>query len=107
MSGANLLQDIPDDLTREVIEVLACATDLRIERIVSRGHCTPAQDWYDQDLEEWVLVLRGAGIIGFDDGSELRLGPGEHILIPAHRRHRVLWTDPTDETIWLAVHFRR
>ena len=27
------------------------------------------------------------------------------VNIPAHRRHRVEWTDPHEPTIWLAVHY--
>jgi cupin 2 domain-containing protein len=30
--------------------------------------------------------------------------PGDHVHIPAHRRHRVEWTDPAQATVWLAVH---
>jgi len=30
---------------------------------------------------------------------------GDYLLIAAHRRHRVEWTDPAVATIWLAVHF--
>ena len=26
-------------------------------------------------------------------------------LIPAHRRHRVEWTDPEAPTVWLALHY--
>jgi cupin 2 domain-containing protein len=34
------------------------------------------------------------------------MGPGDHVHIPAHRRHRVEWTDPAQPTVWLAVHHR-
>lgn len=79
----------------------------RIERIVSRGHASPpGGQWYDQDRDEWVIVLRGAAILEFEAGSEsIELGPGDHVTIPAHARHRVTWTDPETETVWLAVHF--
>jgi cupin 2 domain-containing protein len=31
--------------------------------------------------------------------------PGAYVHIPAHRKHRVEWTDPNQPTIWLAVHY--
>ena len=34
------------------------------------------------------------------------LYPGDHLLLRAHVRHRVEWTDDSGPTIWLAVHYR-
>ncbi len=31
--------------------------------------------------------------------------PGDFVLITAHRRHRVEWTDRDQKTIWLALHY--
>ena len=45
--------------------------------------------------------------LGFADGSERALAPGDWAVIPARCRHRVAWTDPAGETLWLAVHPRR
>ena len=36
----------------------------------SRGQSSPAQGWYDQDHDEWVVVLRGAAVIAYPDGNE-------------------------------------
>lgn len=36
--------------------------------------------------------------------GERVLAPGDHLLLPAHCRHRVAWTDTEKPTIWLAVH---
>ncbi|MBJ7252961.1 MAG: cupin, partial [Acetobacteraceae bacterium] len=38
------------------------------------------------------------------DGSSRELKPGDWALLPALCRHRVAWTDPAVETLWLAVH---
>ena len=76
---------------------------LRIERIVSSGQVSP--DWYDQDQDEWVLLLEGGAHLLIEGEGELVLGPGDHLLIGAHVRHRVTWTDPERPTIWLAIHF--
>ena len=101
----NLLEGIPDLLTEERFEELASAESVTVERIVSRGHTSPETGWYDQPRHEWVLVLQGRGVVAFKEDEEVTLGPGDHLLIPAHRRHRVAWTAPDEVTVWLAVHY--
>jgi len=101
----NLLEGIPDLLTEERFEELASAESVTVERIVSRGHTSPETGWYDQPRHEWVLVLQGRGVVAFEEDEEVTLGPGDHLLIPAHRRHRVAWTAPDEVTVWLAVHY--
>jgi cupin 2 domain-containing protein len=102
----NLLDSIPGLTGEEVFEQVFDAGPVRIERIVSRGHTSPASGWYDQVEHEWVLVLQGSGKILFEGGREFLLRVGDHLHIPAHQRHRVAWTDPVAVTIWLAVFYR-
>jgi cupin 2 domain-containing protein len=102
---ANLFHTIPADLPAELFDTLLENGFVRIERIVSRGHATPAGQWYDQDRHEWVLLLQGAARLAFADGRELELAPGDWLEIPARQRHRVAWTDPAQDTVWLAVHY--
>ncbi|MCO7226856.1 cupin domain-containing protein [Pleionea sp. CnH1-48] len=104
LSG-NLFENIPDSLPEEYFEHLVHSESLTIERIVSRGHVTPEGDWYDQERHEWVLVLQGAAMLTFEDGRQVQLGRGDFLNIPAHQKHRVSWTDPDCETLWLAVHY--
>ncbi len=105
MNG-NLLDDLPTILAREHSTTLLDAANLRLVRIVSTGQATPEGQWFDQDDNEWVMVVTGKARIGFDDGTPERvLGPGDYIHIPAHRRHRVEWTDPEEPTVWLALHY--
>jgi len=79
---------------------------VRIERIVSRGQESPDGFWYDQEWDEWVLLLAGAARLHFEGSvDELNLVPGDYVRIPAHCRHRVSWTDPEQDSIWLAVHY--
>ena len=105
MNVFRLLADLPQDLAEEQFQTLVESDAVRIERIVSRGHASPADGWYDQATHEWVLVLRGAARLAFDSGEEIALGPGDAVNLPAHTRHRVAWTDPEVETVWLAVHY--
>jgi cupin 2 domain-containing protein len=101
----NLFDFIPDELPEEFFETLAQTEAVHIERIVSSGHATPEGQWYDQDRDEFVLLVQGAARLSFDDGSEVAMRPGDWLEIPAHQKHRVAWTDPDRQTVWLAVHY--
>lgn len=101
----NIFDDIPANLHKEVIESLVDGKNVRIERIISKGHTSPDTGWYDQDRNEWVVVLKGAAVLSFSDKSSVSLKAGDHIKIPAHEKHKVTWTDPDTETIWLAIHY--
>ena len=107
MPGPNLFAGIPQNLPDEQFDELVASPGVRIERIVSRGHASPDGFWYDQDWDEWVTVLRGsAGLLLEGEPTPRTLIAGDHVLIPAHRRHRVAWTAAGRDTIWLAVHVR-
>lgn len=101
---SNLYDDIPRVLPQELTHLLLSAQNFRIERIVSRGHSSPPNFWYDQAEHEWVLLLTGTARLQFEDGV-VALKQGDFINIPAHRRHRVEWTTPDEPTIWLAVFY--
>lgn len=101
----NVLTNIPAELPAELFTTLLENNQLKIERIVSRGHHSPEKDWYDQDQHEWVLVIQGAARIGYPEGQPTELRPGDYLHIPAHRRHRVEWTSSSEDTIWLAIHY--
>jgi cupin 2 domain-containing protein len=105
MKSGNLFAGIPDRLHEESFLDILNRGNVRIERIVSQGHRSPDGFWYDQDWDEWVLVISGRAELEMD-GMEppVELGPGDHILIPSHTRHRVVWTDARENTVWLAVH---
>ena len=60
-SFPNLFANIPESLPDELVQTLISAGGVRVERIVSRGHSSPAGFWYDQPMREWVVVLKGGG----------------------------------------------
>ena len=129
MKSENIFDGIPDELPEELFRELLGSEPLgseplgneplgneplgnedtggtRVERIVSRGQSSPQGFWYDGQTAEWVIVLRGsAGILFEGDAEPVELGPGSYLNIPAHRKHRVAWTDPHEVTVWLAIHY--
>lgn len=55
----NLFADLPHKLSEELVETLVESKTIRIERIVSTGHASPAGFWYENEEVEWVLVVEG------------------------------------------------
>lgn len=107
MSSAvdNLLSNMPKTLPQEFVETLLSHQSLRIERIISKGHKSADGFWYDQEQHEWVVLIQGQARLQFNDGRILTMKAGDYVNIPAHCKHRVEWTTPATETIWLAVFY--
>ena len=100
----NLFAHIPTELPQELFGTLLAAPNVRIERIVSPGHSSRPGFWYDQEQHEWVLLVQGSARLQFEE-ELVELKPGDFVNIPAHTRHRVEATDPSQATIWLAIHY--
>ncbi len=106
MRGGNLFATITGALPDELFDVLAEGGAFKLVRIVSRGHATPAGQWYDQPDNEWVVLLQGsAGVLLAGEDEVHVLGPGDYLFLPAHLKHRVVWTDAEQDTVWLALHY--
>ncbi|TWA60347.1 cupin 2 domain-containing protein [Azospirillum brasilense] len=97
-------ESLPDELFTTLTETASSSGVVRIERILSTGQASPDGFWYDQAWDEFVLVVQGTARLQLDGEAERTLGPGDWLMIPAGRRHRVAWTDPAAPTVWLAVH---
>lgn len=100
---------LPDAAEDEQVEEVLAAAGFRVERIVSNGQRSPADYWYDQQQDEWVLVLEGQARIEIrpesgEETTQVELLPGDWLFLPAGRLHRVAWTTPSKRTVWLAVH---
>jgi len=101
----NIFGDIPNNVPSEIFEILFSKSGIKIERIISQGQCSLKEDWYDQTQDEWVILLEGRAELQFEANLAIVvLNPGDYVLIPAHTKHRVHWTDPEIKTIWLAIH---
>ena len=105
MTTGNLFEHLPASLGEEVFTELDNSKHVRISRIVSTGQASPLEGWYDQADNEWVIVLRGEARLEIEGSGVIHLQAGSHLNIPAHTRHKVVWTSQVTETIWLAVHY--
>lgn len=107
MKKNNIFHSIPADLPEELIQTLVECDNVRIERILSRGHCSPEGFWYDQDEDEFVFLVQGEAELQLQQPDQrIRLSQGDFLVIHAHQQHRVAWTSSDPECIWLTVFFR-
>lgn len=108
----HILADLAVPDGRERFDTLCQQAGMTLQRVVSpAGYRGSEAEWYDQDQEEFVLVLQGRGALQLDgqladdQPREIVLNPGDFLHLPAHQRHRVAWTDPLHPTVWLTLHF--
>jgi cupin 2 domain-containing protein len=106
LKSGRLFSGLPLSTAAEVFEPLVEAAGVRLERIISTGHHTPAEEWLVQGWDEWVVLLSGTAklLIG-GEAVPRDLQPGDWINIPAGVRHRVEWTCKDPPTAWLALHY--
>lgn len=111
--SANLFQNLLSEDGQERFDTILNHRGIRIERIVSHGRASDPAFWYDQHWDEWVLVVKGSAVLRLIDPhegapgqvNEVVLNAGDHLLIPAHVRHRVESTCADEPTVWLAIHW--
>ena len=105
MITGNLLSELPDDIPEELFQTLVKTDHVKIERILSHGQSSPDDFWYDQDKNEWVLLLEGHACIRFEDDRRIELHRGDYVNIPAHVKHRVEYTHEEQPTVWLVIFY--
>lgn len=99
------IYELPQEVSQpEKFEQIVSGKNIQIERIISTGQTTPFGQWYDQELDEWVILLQGEAELSYADDTRIRLKAGDYLLIPAHTKHRVEYTSIEPTCIWLAVH---
>lgn len=101
----NLFENIPSHLEDELADILLLHENIKIEKIVSQGHSSPKQGWYDQEENEWVILLEGEATLVFKNGKTLHMKKGDFLNIPAHEKHKVIYTSSEPKAIWLAIFF--
>tara|TARA_R110002096_G_scaffold26518_25_gene81864 strand:- start:10252 stop:10581 length:330 start_codon:yes stop_codon:yes gene_type:complete len=87
----------------ETIAELVQVGGVRLEQIISNGNGSEPDFWYDQEQDEWVMLVRGEAVLEFEGGEMVELAAGDALTIPAHGKHRVRST--SRDAIWLALHY--
>ena len=101
----NIFDNLPDKiLPEEIFETLLQKKHLKLERIISTGQTMLENEWYDQEQDEWVMLLQGHATLVFEGGDETSLKPGDYLFIEAHKKHRISWTNSSEVCVWLALH---
>ena len=90
----------------EEIENILRHGNVRIERITGSGAVSPDGFWFDQDENEWVMLLQGDAVIEFTDGTKTQMTAGSYISLPAHEKHRLVYTSSDPACIWLAFFWK-
>ena len=104
LKTGNLYKPVKRTENEYITELLSCKSkNLRIEHIISQGHISPPSFWYDQSEFEFVAVLQGSAKLEFENNKILELNRGDWVFIPAHEKHRVIYTSSEEPCIWLAV----
>ncbi|WP_343290868.1 cupin domain-containing protein [Vibrio harveyi] len=102
---SSIFSDIPNSISEEIFEDIVSTENIRIERILSHGHSSPDVGWHDQSENEWVIVLKGQGVIEFESGEICALSEGDYLNIKAGVKHKVLSTAADEVTVWLAIFY--
>ena len=97
----NIFSNIPKILPDELFEDILSTKNFRVERIVSKEHTTPKGKWYNQEQNEFVMILEGNAELFFEEGI-VKMKKGDYIIIPAHVKHRV---EKTDNVVWLTIFY--
>lgn len=101
----NIYKNLPGNLHNEIFQVITENSNVKIEKIISNGQSSPPNFWYNQELNEFVILLKGSAELLFENDEYVKMIPGDYIIIPSHKKHRVERTSETEETIWLAIHY--
>ncbi len=97
----NLFSTDKAKASEEVFETLLQLPNIHIEKITSNGQTS--SQWYQQEKDEWVVLIEGEGKLLFENGKELYLKKGEYLHIPKKQKHKVIYT--SSPAIRLAIHF--
>ena len=98
--------EFPDYLPDELIENLAVGPNVTVERIVTYNSAEPGKHWYESELDEFVLLLRGKAVLQDTNNQIYTLLPGDYLVIPRRLKHQVIFTREQPPTVWLTVYGR-
>ena len=81
MKPENIFAQIAEAGEEEQFDLLFKSPNCRIDRIVSSGHSSPKGFWYDQENDEFILLIQGEATLEFED-RKVTLKKGDYLHIP-------------------------
>ena len=105
----NIFKGSQANLERESVkELISRGKIIRLESVVSPRSNTPSEV-YDQNEDEFVILLKGSAELKFYDGRtsprNVSMRRGNYVNIPAHLKHSVVKTKKG--TVWLALFYKK
>ena len=82
--------------------VLGKSPNCRIERIVSSGYSSPEGFWYDQEYDEFILLMQGEATLEFED-KQIDMKAGDYLIVPKNCKHRIAKSSLDPACVWLCV----
>lgn len=101
MEPLNIFDDVELPLGAEVIQEFFKHKNIRLEKIVSNQSSSPDDFLYDQEEDEWLIVLQGSATLLVED-KKVFLKSGDSYFLRKHQKHKVLETSAEGKTVWLA-----
>ncbi|QKF68575.1 Cupin domain-containing protein [Arcobacter venerupis] len=104
MEKYNIFEQIIVDKKEEIFFEIFKNETIKVEKIVSNGQKSPENFWYEQEKNEFVLLLEGFAILEFEN-REVELKKGDCLNIEAYQKHKVKFTSLDEPTVWFAVFY--
>lgn len=98
----NIFDKIGEAGEEEQFELLQKGAHYRIERIMSAGHSSPESFFYDQENDEWIMLVQGEATLEVE-GKLTVLKAGDYMFLPKNCKHRIEKTSIDPACIWLCI----
>lgn len=102
MEVKNILENTGGAGEEEQFNLLLKLPNCRIDRIVSAGHSSPKGFWYEQENDEWIMLVQGKATLEFEDRL-VEMKAGDYLFLPMNCKHRIEATSIEPVCIWLCV----
>ena len=102
MELKNIFSNVAEAVEEEQFTVLGKSPNCRIERIVSSGYSSPEGFWYDQEYDEFILLMQGEATLEFED-KQMDMKAGDYLIVPKNCKHRIAKSSLDPACVWLCV----
>lgn len=98
----NIFENTEEAGEEGLFDLLQKGDHYRIERVVSVGHSSPEGLYYDQENDQWIMLVQGTATLELE-GKLVDLKAGDYLFLPKNSKHRIEKTSIEPACIWLCV----